>query len=285
MVVPESEANQYLQPGQGGQVASLAAGQVSINFQESHKTPGNFTSTNAGSNMLADGMLMGQLYTQENYSTGGPIHDGFAILFADENNNALTQKDAVKPMNFDENMGINHDGTYLSIESRAIPAGGENLPLYSVGYQHSEYVLKMELSGLDDVAIYLDDNFTGSSTLLEQGAVIYSFNLDSTNTESRASDRFSIRIGERLSVDDNELFSGLSFYPNPMGSQLYIGNSSKIQLNSASIYDLTGRVILYIDLKGATSEVTLDVSALSTATYMVVINGQDGQVSRLLIKK
>ncbi len=284
--VPSSSANQYLQPGQGAQVATLSKGGVTLDFLESDKAPGQFTSTNAtGNTSLLEGMLMGQLFTQENYNNGGPVHDGFAILFAEENDNAITSVDAVKPMNFYENMGIDHDGTYLSIEKRALPQAGEIFPLYTSGYNYSNYVITIEVNGLADAAFYLDDNFRGNSTLIDAGENAYGFTVDSNNPESKATDRFSIRVAERLSIDENAFIAGITLYPNPMEGQLKIGNSNNVQLESASIYDITGRLLRTIDLKGATSEVTLDVSDLSAATYMVVINSEKGRISKLMVKK
>ncbi|SDW08298.1 BspA family leucine-rich repeat surface protein [Aequorivita viscosa] len=281
-----SATNQFLQPGQGVQVASLTSGPVSVVFHEADKTPGEFTATNAtGNTMVADGMVIGQLYTLENYNNGESVHDSFGILFADGNSNALTPEDAVKPMNFGENLGIDHNGKYLSLERRALPEGGENLPLFINGYQHTNYTLKMELNNLENVAIYLDDYFNGTSTLLEQGIVAYSFSIDPRNPESIASDRFALNVGERLSVDDNGLLSGITLYPNPMADQVTLGNPKNVTLENASIYDITGRLIKTVDLTGVTPKTIIDVSTLSSATYIVVINGKDGQVSQLMVKE
>lgn len=279
------DANRFLQPGQAGQLMALNGGKVIVDFREAYKTPGEFTSTNATGNTVVDETLIGQLYTQENYSNDGAFHDAFELRFAEENNNAVTPDDAVKPMNFYENLGIDHEGAFLSVERRSYPEAGENFTLYTNGYQHTDYVLKMEINGLDNVTIYLDDHFNGTSTLLEQGITAHSFTIDQANPESKATDRFSIRVGERLSVNDTELLAGVILYPNPMGSQLKLNNPKNIQLDTASIYDLTGRLIKTANLKGATSETSIDVSTLSSATYMVVINGEAGKISKLIVKK
>lgn len=281
-----SEANRYLQPGQGGQVAALNPGLVTVNFQEGHKAPNQFTATNAtGNTMLAEGMLMGKLYTQENFTNSGPIHDAFSMRFAEGNNNAVTPEDAVKPMNFDENMGIDNNGTYLSIERRALPEVGENYPLYSSGYQGTEYVLNLELNGLEDVTFFLNDQFMNVSIPLEQGATVYSFLIDPADLESRATDRFYINVAERLGMDENNFLSGITLSPNPMDNQLIIGNPRNMELDKATIYDLTGRLLKTFDIKGSTSQMFLDVSTLSTATYLIVISGKEQEISKLIIKK
>jgi|GEM_PF-1233235 surface protein len=284
-VPASSTANKYLQPGQGAQLATLEAGAVTLDFQESDKAPGQFTQTNATGSTTVEGMLMGQLYTQENYNNDGPVHDGFAILFAEGNSNAITPVDALKPMNFYENLGIDHNGTYLSVENRALPETGEIFPLYSAGYSATEYVLSLQINGLEDVIFYIDDHFTGTTTLIEAGNNSYSFTIEEANPESKATDRFSIRVGERLGITENELLSGISFYPNPMKDRLHVGNPENIQLDTASIYDITGRLIKSFDLNGATSTVDLDVSGLSRATYLVVLTGETGTISKLMVKE
>ncbi len=283
--VPASDADQFLQPGQAAQLITNGPGSVVVDFQEAYKAPGNFTATNRPSALSLNNVLVGELYTETNYNNAGSIHDSFMLNFAENNSNELTSIDAMKPMNFYENLGINHNGTVLSIEKRALPQSGDNYPLFTSGYQTTNYVLKMDRNGLEDVNVYLDDKFTGESTLLDQGTIAYSFNVDATDSQSRASDRFVIRVGERLDMNGNTSISGITLYPNPMGSQLNLANPNNEKLDSASIYDLTGRMIKTFDLKGVTSEMTLDVSSLSVATYMVVINSEAGQVSKLMVKQ
>src|SRR5690554_2355955 len=164
-----SVANQFLQPGQGAQAVALAAGATSVVFDEANKAPGNFTSTSRP--VSANDMLTVQLYTTENFNNGGPVHDSFGVIFAEGNDNGLTAVDAVKPMNFYENLGINNNGTYLSIEQRALPQAAEVYPMYSTGYTKSDYTLKVIVEGLEANFLYLDDHFTGTSILLEAGEI------------------------------------------------------------------------------------------------------------------
>ncbi|WP_417266714.1 fibronectin type III domain-containing protein, partial [Brumimicrobium sp.] len=148
-----SAANEYLQPGQGGQIATATAGVSSVVFNEIDKSPGEFTSTNRP--LSGNDMLTVQLYTTENFNNEGPVHDSFGIIFAEGNNNELTTADAVKPMNFYENLGINHNGTYLSIEQRDMPQAAEVYSMFTTGYQQSEYTLKVIVDGLDSTVLYL----------------------------------------------------------------------------------------------------------------------------------
>lgn len=92
-------------------------------------------------------------------------------------------------------------------------------------------------------------------------------------------------IGARPGMEDSPLLTGITFYPNPMRDQLNMVNPNNLKLESASIYDITGRLIKTIDLKGITSEVSFDVSFLSKATYMIIVDGPNGKISKLIIKE
>ncbi len=281
-----SAANQYLQPGQGGQFATLAAGTSSIVFNEGDKTPGEFTSTNrplAGNDMLAV-----QLYTTENFNNGGPVHDSFGILFAEGNDNGLTPADAVKPFNFYENLGIDHEGTYLSLERREMPQEGEVYSLYSGGYSQTEYTLKIIVDGLEDSILYLDDNFTGTSTLLEIGETAYAFNVNASEPLSKATDRFSIRTEQRLGVADGNLLSGIRLYPNPLNADTFYINAPRLNGEEVmvSINDMSGRIIYdqILDCHSNTVAVPMD-EKISSGVYLVSLkHGGDSNTFRLIIE-
>ena len=89
----------------------------------------------------------------------------------------------------------------------------------------------------------------------------------------------------RLSVSDNEQLSAITIYPNPMQNEVILANPKNVKLENVSIYDVTGRLIQTVDLRSMNSEMILDVSNLSPATYLVLINGEAGQISKLVIKQ
>lgn len=280
-----SAANQYLQPGQGAQVK--VTGSASIVFKESNKAPGNFTSTNRNT-MSGNDNLSIQLYTQENFNTNGRLQDSFVIRFAEGYDNDLTDADAVKPMNFAENLGVDLNGTYLSIESRDMPQPSEIYQLYTAGYQHSEYTLKLTIDGLNDTALYLDDHFTGTSTLLEAGDNAYSFNVDNTDPLSKASDRFSIRIEQRLGVNENNLFSDIRLFPNPINDNSF--NISAPRLNGetvvVSVNDMLGREVFNGKKAFSGNTVNVELSQdLKSGIYVVTISANGESQSLRVIKR
>ncbi len=279
-----SAASHFLQPGQGAQVATAAAGTSSVVFKESDKTPGQFTATHRP--LLANDMLTVQLYTNENYNNGGSVHDSFGIVFAEENDNSLTPADAVKPMNFYENLGIDHDGTYLSIEQREMPQAGEEYSLYTSGYQHTNYTFKMVIDGLETTEFYLIDSFTGTRTLLETGENTYSFTVNGDKSLSIATNRFSIGSEQRLGVDDNNLLSGIRLFPNPLNGDTFYIKAPKLngEQLSVSISDLMGRNISKQTLDCRANTVTVPMGEnIASGVYLVTLkHGEETSTLRLI---
>lgn len=280
-----SSANQYLQPGQAAQVK--VTGPATVVFNESAKAPGMYTSTSANP-MAANDMLTVQLYTTENFNNGGPVHDSFGIVFAEGNDNRITAADATKPMNFYENLGVNNNGTYLSIEHREMPEAGDEYGLYSAGYTKAEYTLKVVVDGLEANDFYLADHFTGTRILLEAGENSYNFKVDANEPMSIATDRFSIYTEQRLGVDDNNLLSGIRLYPNPLNGDTFYINAPKLngEQLSVSISDVAGRSIYEQTLDCRANTVTVPMGDnIASGVYLVTLKHGGETYTYRLIKE
>ncbi len=83
--------------------------------------------------------------------------------------------------------------------------------------------------------------------------------------------------------NNTEDFASLVLYPNPADSKVNLSNPRQIDLNNVTIYDLTGRIVNKIDLSTMGSEITIDISTLANATYMLVIKGSQGTSTKQLI--
>ena len=92
---------------------------------------------------------------------------------------------------------------------------------------------------------------------------------------------FSARMGS----SNNSALVEITLYPNPMNEMLNLSNPKNVPLESVSIFDMTGRLVQMVDLTGMDNETVIDVSKLSQATYMFLIQGKDEQISKLLIKE
>ena len=74
-------------------------------------------------------------------------------------------------------------------------------------------------------------------------------------------------------------------YPNPARDVVNLSNPQGLVLDKAAIYDLTGRLVQTIDLKDMGTEISINVSHLASATYMVLISGEYGHITKQLIKE
>ncbi|QAA81925.1 T9SS type A sorting domain-containing protein [Aequorivita sp. H23M31] len=284
-----SQANEFLQPGQGAQIAMASLGTSAINFREIDKTPGEYTQTSAtGSTHTASDMLTVRMYKTENFNNGGPVHDSFGIIFAEDYNNEVDNNDALKPMNFYENLGVENNGAYLSIERRAMPEEGEIYSMYSTGYSYTAYTLTLKVEGLDSVSLYLEDNFTGTSTLLDQGENSYDFSVDKNIPASIATDRFSIRTEQRLGVDNPSLLDGIRLFPNPINDNVFNITAPKLngETTVISVNDMLGREVMSSEqtFSGNTLKVELPAD-LNSGIYMVTISSNGESQSIRVIKR
>lgn len=142
------------------------------------------------------------------------------------------------------------------------------------------------LSGWNSLPLKSNVKFHGGnskycSAVADRQNMISSFNWTITDGGSDCAPPLRMMGGE----DSNSALAAITAYPNPMGEQLNLANPENLQLDNVSIYDLAGRLIKMVDLRGVSSEMTLDVSDLSKATYMVVINGEAGRISKLMVKR
>lgn len=282
--LPEGEnnvgslVNQFLQPGQAAQFTVLDRGTSSVVFTENAKAPGNFTGgSSTGNEFLSESSLKMKLFTATNYHSDKQAHDGFVILFNDDYQNEITPQDAFKPMNFSENIAINNQETYLSIERRKMPVPSEVFQIYSDGYKQNSYVLSIEMEGWSDLSLFLDDAFTGNSTPLENGETNYPFSIDE-NPLSRASDRFSIRVESNLGIREN-IFTHMRLFPNPTNTDTFFIHAPKITGEQVvvSIRDLAGREIYSKNFSANSNKLTVvmdDVPASGIYLVTLRVNGE-----------
>ena len=132
----------------------------------------------------------------------------------------------------------------------------------------------------DPVTIFSQDPVAGS--VLGFGTQVITFTAqDQYGNVSTCS--FELDIQEILGIGDVEDFASLVLYPNPADSKVNLSNPRQIDLNSVTIYDLTGRIVNKVDLSTMGSEITIDIANLANATYMLVIRGDQVISTKQLI--
>lgn len=116
-----------------------------------------------------------------------------------------------------------------------------------------------------------------SSTLLSDQTTYY---VTQTFEDMCESETLGITVHEILDVKD-VLFEAFEFYPNPVDEVLFITNSHSI--DQVDIYDLAGRKVYSSNYHSSSIEV--DVTSLSTGTYLLKARVDDMEKIFRVIKK
>ncbi len=87
-----------------------------------------------------------------------------------------------------------------------------------------------------------------------------------------------------LSVSSEELSAAIRIYPNPTKGRMFINNDSFIEIDSAIIYDVNGRIVKNIKLSNAQMHV-INLSDVSSGAYFITINsGSTSFTEKIIIE-
>lgn len=88
-----------------------------------------------------------------------------------------------------------------------------------------------------------------------------------------------------LSVDSfSALETSLSVFPNPSNGVFVLNNTNKLDLESAQVYDMNGRLIKTINLNSNIEKTQIDLKALSNGMYFMKVNSLSTSKTFKLIK-
>jgi len=135
----------------------------------------------------------------------------------------------------------------------------------------------------DPVTITTQDPAAG--TPLPDG--VYTITLTATDEYGNTSTcEFELTVESILGVGDNNANIGsVQMYPNPAKHTVTIGNPASLSLENLRIFDIRGRMVKTIDLRNMGAQKAIDVSEMAAATYLVIIQGENGQITKRLIKE
>lgn len=85
------------------------------------------------------------------------------------------------------------------------------------------------------------------------------------------------------SVEDEELKNAINIYPNPTTGQIFIKNGESIKLDKAVIYDVSGRLILNVDLSNSSNTQIINLRGASKGMYFINIHSERGTATKKLI--
>ncbi|WP_206080453.1 T9SS type A sorting domain-containing protein, partial [Mangrovimonas sp. CR14] len=125
-----------------------------------------------------------------------------------------------------------------------------------------------------------------AGTSVEIGAHTITFTA-TDNSGNTATCSFTLNVNDTLSIEDglDSSLNSLLIFPNPSDSEVTIKNSRLLSLKDAILYDLSGRKIMTFDLSRMNQTYKFDVSSLDSATYFLIINGDNGTRQFKLVVK
>lgn len=88
--------------------------------------------------------------------------------------------------------------------------------------------------------------------------------------------------GDVLSTDENDIVSNITLFPNPAQNEITISRKGDLQINSAQIIDIAGRVVNSFIVENLTT--TVNISELKLGVYFLKVEGQSSSQSLKFIK-
>lgn len=86
-----------------------------------------------------------------------------------------------------------------------------------------------------------------------------------------------------LGVDDNDLASYISVYPNPAKNEFFIKNNYHASIEKIELFDMTGRSVKNANFKDSLGLYTLSTSNLSSGVYLININLEGKTLTKKMI--
>ncbi len=87
-----------------------------------------------------------------------------------------------------------------------------------------------------------------------------------------------------VAIENPELFTDISIYPNPASEVMNVDIPSGYSLLDISLYDVTGKLIL--NKNQASEKLTIDVATMASGTYYLqVVNPQNKQLKTFKLVK
>ncbi|MFD0932464.1 T9SS type A sorting domain-containing protein [Psychroflexus salinarum] len=279
---PLNTANEFLQPMQAAFVlVDTNTGPTSVDFKESHK---NVNPDQTETKSLSQSEYINiQLFDADSYTQGNTASDGLKIKF-DKSYSTTSKDDAPKLGNLDENLARKVGSDFSSIELRPFPEEEERLELFMNQYRREAYVMKFDLTDNLNTQVFIEDKYLNQVTEVTQTEDTYSFTVDESIPESKASDRFRL-VFEPVSLSTmEETLVNASLYPNPTKGSFSISGENLGEETEVEIYNMIGQQVYKTNLENQlTTEIT-DFNG-SAGVYLVKLKTNQGERTFKLIKQ
>jgi hypothetical protein len=269
---PSSNFDQYLQPGQAVFVKKAAtASAATMLFTESNKSTANSA---AGVFRTTTTENFGTLRTNLRASIDNQwtTIEGALAVFNPMYSWEVTQDDANKFSNLDEEVSFMQNNTSLAIACQPNPSATNELPIRLNTTRYTNYQWQFELTNYDGPTPYLLDTQNNTYTSIDNNTIV------PFTVSGQELTRFKI-VFQNGTLSTPDFSSQIVLYPNP-GKPNSGFNLTGITNATVTLYNLIGQNIpIETIVDGSTTNVKPSI-ALSQGVYVVNIN-QEGKTAKV----
>jgi hypothetical protein len=270
---PSSDFTEILQPGQAVFVKNAVTGTPSMTFNESNKSitsgaAGVFRATNTTSDY---GLLRVNL--KANVNTQWTTIEGALAVFSPTYSWEVTQEDANKFSNLDEEVSFMQNNTSLAIACQTNPSATNELPIRLNNTRHTNYQWQFELGNYSGATPYLLDSQNNTYTQIDNNTIV------PFTVNGQELTRFKI-VFQNGTLSTPDFSNQIVLYPNPGASGATSFNIEGITDAEVSLYTLLGQKIpVRTTTKGKGIEV-ISKTSLRKGVYLVRIT-KEGKTSHV----
>lgn len=290
-VPSNSDANEFLQPGQAVFVKATGTGTPQMLFKESYKDVEANQRDVFRSSENAITYMDVNLYEATDFQAGETALDGFRIKFSDAYTTNAGNEDAIKFGNLDENIAVLNNGGQLAIDRRNYPVEDEIVPLFTNQYRSEDYSLTFNFTNWDNLSVYVIDYYLDTETAITTDNNVYSFAVENDLEASIDTNRFALKFStSNLGVEDTSLDANWVLYPNPVknGEQVFIRLPKQEQGRwEINITDMLGKRVFQQEKTLSSEELQLDNLNLNAGVYLVQLQSKESTkiyTKKLLVK-
>ena len=275
--VQESSFTEILQPGQAVFVKKdNTATAATMTISETHKNvaagaAGVFRTNANNTQSNAVGLLRANL--QATIDNQWQTTDAALALFATSYTWDVTQEDATKMNNLDEEVSFVQNNTSLAIAKQNDASVTDELPIRLQQLRHTNYRWVFDLTNYSGNTPYLLDTEQNTLNVIENGTV-FPF-----TAGSNATNRFKI-VFQNTTLTTDDFLKNIKLYPNPAkaGASFYVAGLTE---GTVSVYNVVGQNIpVTVMSQGNAIQVT-PTATLSQGIYLVSLTTTDGKTAQV----
>jgi hypothetical protein len=270
---PSSNFDQYLQPGQAVFVKKAAtASAASLLFTESNKSLANSA---AGVFRTTTTENFGTIRTNLRASMDNQwtTIEGALAVFSPTYSWEVTQDDANKFSNLDEEVSFMQNNTSLAIACQSNPSATNELPIRLNNTRHTNYQWQFELGNYTGATPYLFDTQNNTYTPIDNNTIV------PFTVNGQELTRFKI-VFQNGTLSNPDFSNQIALYPNPGASGATSFNLEGITDAQVTLFTLLGQNIpVRTSTNGKRTEVVSKTS-LSKGVYLVRVT-KDGKTAHV----